>query len=66
MNEHEMRSDDEVATLEAWERQQRTRKRWLALAVVGALVVGFAGAAVAGRMAHVEPASAQATNVAPG
>ncbi len=48
MNEHEVQSDAQLATLEAWERDQRSKKRKAALVVLVMLAVGFAMAAIAG------------------
>lgn len=64
MNDQQMQSDVDEATLQAWDREQRAKKRRLALVVAVALAVGFAGAAVAGRSQRSQAQEAHATNAA--
>ncbi len=60
MNHHEELSDAQEAALRAWDREQRTKKRRAALVVSVALVAGFLGAAVVGRVYSPQAGSAQA------
>ncbi|HEX8794058.1 MAG TPA: hypothetical protein VF765_24115 [Polyangiaceae bacterium] len=64
MNEHEMRTDVQEEAFRAWDRDQRTKKRRLALVVALALVVGFAGAAVAGRSYRAQSQAPHAAKLA--
>lgn len=63
MNDHELRTDVQEEAFRAWDREQRAKKRRLALALAIALILGFAGAAVAGRSYRTSQAP-RATSVA--
>lgn len=63
MNDLDTLSDAQVAALEAWDREQKSRKRRAALVAGVALVVGFLGAAVVGHAYGPQVAQAQASNV---
>jgi Tfp pilus assembly protein PilN len=60
MNDHDEPRDAHEAALQAWDREQKTRKRRAALVMCMALAVGFLGAAVVGRTYGPQAASAQA------
>lgn len=63
MNDHEIRSDVDEAALLAWDREQRAKKRRLAVVLVVGLAVGFAGAAFAGRSQRAQAQDAHAANI---
>lgn len=65
MNDDDALSDAQEAALQAWDREQRTKKRRAALVAGVALVVGFLGAAVVGRAYGPQVAQAQAANIQP-
>ena len=65
MNQHPIGSGIEEAAFQAWDREERSKKRRAALVVAVALMVGFLGAAVAGRVYGPQATSAHAANVAP-
>ena len=56
-------SEAQEAALQAWDREQKSKKRRAALVVGVALAVGFLGAAAVGRAYGPPVASAQAANV---
>lgn len=64
MNDHELRSDVQEEAFRAWDRGQRAKKRRLALVLALTLMVGFAGAAVAGRSYRAQNQAPHATNLA--
>jgi hypothetical protein len=64
MNDHEMPSDEQHAAMDAWDREQRSKKRRAALGVAAVLVAGFVGAAIAGRIVGVQTTGQHAANVA--
>lgn len=67
MDEDGFLSDAEVEAIEAWDRQQRSKKRRVALCLAVCLVVAFTGATVLGRSNRAEAAPPQpATDVARG
>jgi len=63
MDEDGILSDAELAAIEAWDRQQRSKKRRIALVVAAGLVVAFAGAALLGRSHGAETATPQAAAI---
>lgn len=58
-------SDAEVAAIEAWDRQQRSKKRRLALVMAVGLLVAFAGATLLGQSYRAEAAPPHTAEVAP-
>jgi hypothetical protein len=63
MDEEGILTDAELAAIEAWDRQQRSKKRRIALAMVAALALAFGGAALLGRSVRAEAAPPQVAAV---